>query len=285
MTTALPTSAAWIDTGQALLHVDTESVADLPPAVSARADAWRALMGDDLQGALRDARSRLQRARASADPQRLASALDRLDALLAGAVALADLPRAAEALAQLPADRVEPWPLLQAAWESVRPAAALRGVQARFRPHGDPAALGAVYGSEPWLRRLLVECLESAMHHTPRGGTLDIEHCQSGPRALVILHGTRAFAEASDGAAHALAQRIAEMHGGAITIENDANEQRALMIDLPTGAPFHSGHGSIDLAQAERFAHDFSALRERARQRADAATDSRRTELPAGEHP
>lgn len=285
MTTAPPLPATWIDTGQSLLHVDTGPASDLPSAIAARAEAWRTLMDEELQGALRAARSQLQRARASGQPQRLERALDQLDALLACACALADLPRAGEDLGLLPADRVEPWPLLQSAWETVRPMAALRGVQARFRPHGDPTALGAVYGSEPWLRRLLVECLESAMHHTPRGGTLDIEHCQSGPRALVILHGTRAFADASDGASLALARRIAALHGGAITIENDEDEQRALMIDLPTGAPFQGGPGAVDLAQAERFAHDFHALRERARQRADAATDSSRTELPAGEQP
>ena len=266
-----PLPPAWVG-ADGTHRVDTLGDVPVPERVGARAAAWRHLLDHDLHDVLANARRELLNARASGSRRAVAQALDRLDALLAGAAALADLPRAAEALSTLPADRVEPWPLLQSAWEEVRPLAALRGVQARFHAQGDPQALGAVYGSESWLRRMLIECLESAVYHCPEGGTVEISHCQSGPHAMIFLRDTLALSAASDTAAARLAEGIARLHGGWVREETDEG-QRDLVIELPTGAPHQPRQATPDLAQAEAFAHEFSALRARAEQRGTARHD------------
>lgn len=230
------------------------------------------------------ARRRLERARVDADPARLGAALDAIDALLGEMDAVDALQALAHHATMPPAaalDRLEPWAWLQAAWKDVEPLARARQVHAHLKVHGDPESLGAVYGHGPWLHRMLRECFESAVHGAPARARLAIDYRQSGPRALIELSHSQAFASPHDRLRLSLCQRIAAWHGGELRLECD-DGQRDWLIDLPTGAPFHAEAASIELDQARRFAQDLSALQARARRRLD-AHPADASELPAGD--
>jgi signal transduction histidine kinase len=146
--------------------------------------------------------------------------------------------------------------------------------------------LATLYGSEHWLRRVFLECLESALRTLPAGGTLEIEHRQMGPRALVVFRDCGVFGAASGLAVdmpHAekpravaapsrardqiglkLCQHIVSLHGGQLR-EEEEDGLRNFLIDLPTGAPHRDDHAQLDIAQAQRYAHDLAALMARAR--------------------
>jgi hypothetical protein len=68
-----------------------------------------------------------------------------------------------------------------------------RGVKIRFNSQIPAADLATLYGSEPWLRRVMVECLLSAVRGSRTGSTLDIEHRQMGPRAMIVLQRQRSL--------------------------------------------------------------------------------------------
>lgn len=223
----------------------------------------------DLGRQLGSLRHQLQLARMASDPVRQARQLAALDAGLRVLTARADLQRLSQELTPLPTERLEPWPLLEQAWQEVASLAASLGVQAQFRPHADPSALGALYGSGRWLRRLLTECIESAMVNAP-GCPIEMEHRPFGPHTQIVLLGTRAFTTDHDSPSRQLAEAIAQAHGGELRIEQD-DDQRELIVELPTGAPFHAGESSAPL-QAARFAQDLAALQERARRRQSAPT-------------
>lgn len=212
-------------------------------------------------------------------------------------VDLADLWRSGALLAN---DRIELWPLLQAVWAEVEPLAVQRGLKARLRAQGDARDLATLYGSEHWLRRVFLECLESAVRSSPPGTTLEIEHRQLGPRALIVFRDCGVFAaqeapgavpmggaaapaaaaaarpalrQAASAAAHAreqiglkLCQHIVSLHGGQLR-EEEEDGVRHFLIDLPTGAPHHSDDAQLDIAQAQRYASDLAALMARARTR------------------
>ena len=190
-------------------------------------------------------------------------------------------------------DRIEFWPLVQHVWGELEPLALDRQVKVRFRAHGEVADMSTLYGSEQWLRRVLMECLESAIMAAPRGATLDIEHHQMGPRALLMFRdcgafaprsaGTVEFTRAKPGAASRrggptarprardqiglrLCQHIIGMHGGHMR-EETVDGVRTLMIDLPTGAPHQPDQSQLDVAQAQQYARDLAALMARARRR------------------
>lgn len=227
----------------------------------------------DLGRQLGSLRHQLQLARRASDPARQARQLAALDAGLRVLSARADLQRLPQELTPLPTERLEPWPLLAQAWEEVAPLAASLGVQAQFRPHADPSALGALYGSGRWLRRLLTECIESAMVNAP-GCPIELEHRPFGAHMQIVLPGTRAFTTDHDSPSRLLAEAIAQAHGGELRIEQD-DDTRDLIVELPTGAPFHAGESSAQL-QAARFAQDLAALQERARRRAGTLTGDER---------
>ncbi|MBN8487700.1 MAG: HAMP domain-containing histidine kinase [Burkholderiales bacterium] len=218
----------------------------------------------DLGRQLGSLRHQLQLARLAADPARQARQLAALDAGLRVLTARADLLRLSHELTPLPTERLEPWPLLEQAWQEVAALAASLGVQAQFRPHADPSALGALYGSGRWLRRLLTECIESAMVNAP-GCPIELEHRPFGAHAQIVLPHTRAFTTDHDSPSRQLAEAIAQAHGGALRIEQD-EDHRELVVELPTGAPYQAGESSAP-AQAARFAQDLAALQERARRR------------------
>jgi hypothetical protein len=191
-------------------------------------------------------------------------------------------------------DRIEPWPLLQRIWGEVEPLAQQRGVKVRFHAQTEGTALAAMYGSERWLGRVFQECLESAVRSTRRDALLDIEHRQLGPRAVVVFRDSGAFT-ASDvrtdgiqldsgrkpvkGAPAAkpglgareqiglkLCQHIVALHGGQLR-EEEEDGLRNFVIDLPTGAPHRAEEAAIDVAQAQQYARDLSALMTRARRK------------------
>ena len=193
-------------------------------------------------------------------------------------------------------DRIELWPLLQQAWARVEPLARARNLKARFTAQGPKSQLAAIYGSEPWLLRVFVECLEAAIRAARPGGMLDIEHRQMGPRALVVLRDSGAFVAARAGATPMesgaprtnagtsaarlasrdliglkLCQQIVAQHGGQLREEHD-DGQRNFLIDLPTGAPFRTEVSAADIAQAQAYARDLAALMARRRDSRPATT-------------
>lgn len=185
-------------------------------------------------------------------------------------------------------DRIELWPLLQQAWAKVEPLALGRNLKARFTAQGPKTQLAAIYGSEHWLLRVFVECLEAAVRAARPGSTLEIEHRQMGPRALIVLRDSGAFVTArgdstplSSAKAHGaaptmprgtprdliglkLCQQVIAQHGGQLREEHD-DGQRNFLIDLPTGAPFRNEASELDIAQAQVYARDLAALMARRR--------------------
>jgi hypothetical protein len=193
----------------------------------------------------------------------------------------------------LASDRIELWPLLQAVWGELEPLAMNRNIKVRFRSQEATGNLGTIYGSEQWLKRVFLECLESAIRSSRSGSTLDIVHRQLGPRALLVFRDCGVFAQRDDQAlalqtqgAHKgpgpspdarlsareyiglkLCRHIVNLHGGELR-EEEEDGLRNFLIDLPTGAPHRAEKGQLDIAQAQRYASDLAALMARARKNA-----------------
>jgi hypothetical protein len=182
------------------------------------------------------------------------------------------------AAAHSQSDRIELWPLLQEVWGDVMALAMERGVGVRFHLQQGDGCMATLYGSQARLSRMFQECLASAIRATPQGATLDIEHHQAGPRALVVFRGCRLFertvdAASADGTAARLVRQIISEHGGQLHEEHDGDAVDGL-IELPTGAPFHADTAELDVAQAQHFAKDLAALVARARNRRAAADNA-----------
>ncbi|MBK1686571.1 sensor histidine kinase [Rubrivivax gelatinosus] len=187
-------------------------------------------------------------------------------------------------------DRIELWSLLQGVWAEVEPLALARQIKVRFRAQTDTASLATLYGSEHWLRRVFLECLEAALRSSPGGAVLDIEHRQMGPRAVIVFRDCGMFApraadevdlprsepagsrpppaqrDARDQIGFKLCQHIVSLHGGQLREEDD-DGMRNFVIDLPTGAPYRNDQSQLDIVQAQQYARDLAALMARARQR------------------
>lgn len=194
--------------------------------------------------------------------------------------------------ALLATDRIELWPLLQSVWGELQPQAIQRGVKVRFQSQDETANLATLYGSETWLRRVFLECLEVALRTAPRGSNLVIEHRQLGPRALIVFRDSGVFsahlggielkadtkaetkagtkpnvAAARERLGFQLCRHVLSLHGGQLREEVE-DGSRHFLIDLPTGAPARSTDPQIDIAQAQRYASDLAALMARARRKA-----------------
>jgi hypothetical protein len=63
-----------------------------------------------------------------------------------------------------------------------------------------------------------------------------------------------------------LTQRILQLHGGRLRIEDDAVDGLSVMLELPTGAPLRNNQ-HLDMLQAQIYAEDLSKLMARTRQR------------------
>ncbi len=257
--------------------------------------AIRADVADPLSGA----RSALARSRAG-DPEATQAALAQVDDLLGVMNKLLDLAQLWSGSTLMANDRIELWPLLQAVWADAEPLAKSRNVSVRFRSRSQGLTLATLYGSQPWIQRVLLECLEAAVRSTRKDGALDIEYCQMGPRALIIFRDCGVFRPADDpnavemkpapaakGPAPApapargktaprltardqiglkLCQHVIAMHGGLLR-EEDEDGLRNFLIDLPTGAPHRDDQSQLDIEQAQSYARDLSALMMRARRR------------------
>ncbi|MFO1326203.1 MAG: sensor histidine kinase [Rubrivivax sp.] len=192
---------------------------------------------------------------------------DRLDELLQVAERLSDLGSLWNGGAQSADDRIELWPLLQQVWGEVEPLALQRHVRVRFTADPTTREMATLYGSERWIRRLFVECLQGAVRHAPSGSTLDIEHVQLGARACIVLHDCRLFGDdlrGGDAIAHRLCRHVVAQHGGRLREQLDGTA-RDLVIELPTGAPRCGDDPEMAIAQAQRYAHDLAALMSRGR--------------------
>jgi hypothetical protein len=274
----------------------------IAPAADAEADtAYDSLMQvlrTDLREPLLGSHRALQVARESADGFALDPLLQNLQDMMGVLDKLLDLAQIWGSRALFQNDRIELWPLLQQVWADIEPIAVGRKVSVRFRAQHESDQLATLYGSEPWLRRVFAECFESALRAVPTGGTLEIEHRQMGPRALVVFRNAGVFAarhgvalpsstptpapgarlaaranapvapkgQARDHISFKLCSHIVSMHGGQLREEEDDGE-RHFLIDLPTGAPHRSDEAQIDIAQAQNYARDLSALMARSRAR------------------
>lgn len=183
----------------------------------------------------------------------------------------------------LATERIELWPLLQSVWGELQPQAVSRGVKVRFQAQDELANLATLYGSETWIRRVFLECLEAAIRSAPAGRGLTIEHRQLGPRAVIVFRDSGVFARATSsvemtpmnatrsGTSTArecigfqLCRHIVALHGGQLREEIEEGS-RHFLIDLPTGAPHRANDSQIDIAQAQRYASDLAALMARSR--------------------
>lgn len=198
---------------------------------------------------LRQAQAALALGRHRPGQAQMGALFDSLDGVLSVVGTLAEL---ADAFAASEAgdERVELWPLLQAAWSDLEPVARSHGVSLRLRAPDDLATRAAVHGSERWLRGLFRECLAWGVGASPRGSTLDLLHHQADDRAVLTLSGGSTGAAAGHRPARlgvagvdvagsplgrALAEQVARLHGGALHLHSDGPLRR-LVIELPTGA-------------------------------------------------
>lgn len=209
---------------------------------------------------------------------------------------LLDLAQVWSSTDVMSSDRVDMWEMLHSVWQTMEPLASGRDLQVRFSRFPAEAELAAVYGSEPWLRRVLIECLESAIRSAPPGATIEIEYHQMGARGLIVFRDSSLFApprkqatamdllmrpvraeaegdrqfSARDLIGLRLCKYIVEQHGGQLREEYDG-AQRNFLIDLPTGAPAQTAAPELDLLQAQQYAKDLAALVARRKQRQQAA--------------
>lgn len=209
--------------------------------------------------------------------------LEKLDDVVRTLDKLLDLASVWGSAALLANERIELWNLLQQAWANVEPLAVARSVKVRFRAQTAAEQLATLYGSESWLQRVFAECLEMAVRAAPRGATIDIEHRQMGPRAMVVFRDSGLFAPRAEGAVEfagakspparlpgrehislKMCQHIVSLHGGQLREETE-DGLRNFLIDLPTGAPFRNEASELDIAQAQVYARDLAALMARRR--------------------
>jgi hypothetical protein len=176
-------------------------------------------------------------------------------------------------------------------------APSLRGQGVSFVFRGEKDDLPPVYGSQRMIRRALYECLHNAAVHarqsidsTQQVG-VEIGFRASGHHLLVSVSNMGALSVAAlnhhasalfrpalpDDPRSAsappvlriglpLAQRILQLHGGRLRMEQDSVQEINVMLELPTGAPRRNTH-HLDMMQAQIYAEDLSTLLARGRAR------------------
>jgi signal transduction histidine kinase len=193
----------------------------------------------------------------------------------------------AELIPQAPVfgnDRVEVKALVDEALLSVRDLAS-HGRQ-RIYLAGLDAELAPIYGSRQWLGRAFSELLENAIKHAKPGSAILVSARQNGPFQVLSVrnHGAELpyhlrervflpfFRQGSQGAPAtgmglglALARRVVELHGGHVRLNAEDGDTEFLM-ELPTGGKIGK-NPDMELAQAERYAHDLAILMQRAASR------------------
>lgn len=169
-----------------------------------------------------------------------------------------------------------------------------------FVIEGDRDDLPPVYGSRRLMRRALYECLHNAVTQARQGVQsreavaigigfrpsghhllMNIHHLGVLSAATLSRHAAAVFRPVSDpkgargGDTDALliglplTQRILQLHGGRLRIEQDTADGLHVMLELPTGAPLRNTH-HLDMLQAQIYAEDLSKLMARTRRRSTA---------------
>ncbi|MCU0925492.1 MAG: HAMP domain-containing histidine kinase [Hydrogenophaga sp.] len=188
--------------------------------------------------------------------------------------------------------------LVRSIAQDLAPLTQKKGVS--FVIEGDRADLPPVYGSQRLMRRALHECLHNAVQHAREGVhtsesvAVGIGFRAAGQHLLVQIHNIGVLSAAalthhaaaifrpsrdSSGTAPKdpeglriglpLTQRILQLHGGRLRIEQDAANELDVMLELPTGAPMRNTQ-QLDLLQAQIYAEDLSKLMARSRKRSPA---------------
>lgn len=226
---------------------------------------------------------------AASDPRGLADGVRHLSDRLSRLVDLVDVFGDDTLIGD---DRVLMPDLLRAVGTELIPLTRARGVSLLIEDQ--QGELPPVYGSRRLLHRAVHECLHNAIEHA-REGVADSQpvavrvgfavtgqHLQMVVRSLGAVtaavlnrHAATLFrptpglpaAGAQQGLRIGLplAQRILQLHGGHLRVDDDDGEL-AVRLELPTGAPQRNTH-HLDLLQAQIYAEDLSKLMARSRQR------------------
>jgi len=172
-----------------------------------------------------------------------------------------------------------------------------RSMNVTFIIEGERDDLPPVYGSSRLMRRALYECLHNAIQHARsdvaqgQAVAVGIHFRASGKHLLVAIeqmgavtaaalaqHAAGIFRPTKDKGGGAevqplrlqiglpLTQRILQLHGGRLRIEEDTADGLSVKLEVPTGAPLRNTH-HLDMLQAQIYAEDLSKLMARTRQR------------------
>lgn len=192
-------------------------------------------------------------------------------------------------------DRMMMVDLVRSVCLELSPLVRAKGVSIVF--NGDKDDLPPIYGSSRLVRRAVLECIHNAVLHArseinpSQQVGVEIGFRSSGQHLLVSISNMGALS-ASALVRHAaaifkpavldngkqdnappvmriglpLAQRILQLHGGRLRIEQERDQELNVMLELPTGAPRRSTH-HLDMLQAQIYAEDLSKLLARGRNR------------------
>ena len=185
---------------------------------------------------------------------------------------LLDLSRVVTGKMRLAVREVSPLEVVEAALETVRPSAELKGI--RLQPVLDPAA-GPLLGDPDRLQQVIWNLLSNAVKFTPRGGRVqvrllrvsshvEIEVADSGQgiTAEFLPHVFERFmqADASVSRAHgglglglAIAKQLAELHGGTLEARSEGPGRGAVFtLKIPLSATRAASADAIHPAVSDR---------------------------------
>ena len=147
----------------------------------------------------------------------------------------------------------------------------------------DTPDLPTVYGSHVWMSKAVGEFIEHAIHSAEAGSAIELSVQGVGTRVVIRSRNKGLFMSSRDrrnayvpfgvgdntqlplprtSIGLSLAQRIVELYGGSVQIE-DEFDSVDFVLEIPAGAPAHQ-NAQISVEQAQRYAHDMSALMARA---------------------
>jgi len=145
--------------------------------------------------------------------------------------------------------------------------------------------LPPVYGSEKWLDRVLIECIDNAVRYGAQGSEVYLAAFAQGQHVRIsvrnmgaagvpahlrqrllrpLFRGKNASVagEPGLGLGLSLAKQVVELHGGRLVIDQPETDEIECAIEMPTGAPKNDSR-QLDLEQAQRYARDLAQLMQR----------------------